>query len=411
MDEALLGSRAPHLRARLGEEERLAVRMHLDQVLQSAAFRRSPRCCEFLTYVVEQAVDGHAELLKERAIGSALFGRKPDYETAEDSIVRVRANEVRRRLLQYYEQRPQSEVQFELSVGRYAPQITIREPVPHPKVEPLPAGPLPQARRRRTWYAAGAVVLVLIPAGLALRFAGTGPSAVERFWQPVVNSAQPALLWTSSGEFQRLPARVLHELDKAEGAPVDLRVSRREVEFIESQISSGNLDAIVAICSLLQRMGRPPQYRVGGEISLHEMGGHPLVLIGALSNPWVMQLNSSLRFQFDPGRAAILDTRTPGREWALPPGEPASGFDATVDYALVTRLFRQDTRQLLIAAGGLKHFGTGAAGEFVTNPVYWREALAQLPPDWPRRNLQVVLATRVIHKAAGPPKVVAVHWW
>src|ERR1700716_397725 len=121
MGEAPLGLREPHLRARFGEEERLAVRMHLDQVLQSAAFRRSPRCCEFLTYVVEQAVDGHAELLKERAIGSALFGRKPDYETAEDSIVRVRANEVRRRLLQYYEQRPQSEVQFDLSVGRYAP--------------------------------------------------------------------------------------------------------------------------------------------------------------------------------------------------------------------------------------------------------------------------------------------------
>jgi hypothetical protein len=169
--------------------------------------------------------------------------------------------------------------------------------------------------------------------------------------------------------------------------------------------------AIVGICSLLQRMGRLPQYRVGGEISLHEMGGRPLVLIGALSNPWVMELNSSLRYQFAKGRASIVDTRTPGQEWTLPPNEPASGFDATVDYALVTRVFRADTRQFLIAAGGLKHFGTGAAGEFVTNHVYWREALAQLPADWPRRNLQVVLATRVIHKAAGPPKVLAVHWW
>jgi hypothetical protein len=46
----------------------------------------------------------------------------------------------------------------------------------------------------------------------------------------------------------------------------------------------------------------------------------------------------------------------------------------------------------------------------VTNHVYWREALAQLPADWVRRNLQVVLATLVIHKA-GPPKVLAVHWW
>ena len=37
-----------------------------------------------------------------------------------------------------------------------------------------------------------------------------------------------------------------------------------------------------------------PQYRLGGEITLQEMGSRALVLIGAFSNPWVMQLNSSL---------------------------------------------------------------------------------------------------------------------
>src|SRR6266436_3498687 len=104
MDEAPVSLRQPPLRTRFGDEQRLAVRLHLDHVLQSAGFRRSPRCCEFLAYVVEQAIDGNSELLQERAIGCALFGRKADYETAEDSIVRVRANEVRKRLLQYYEQ-------------------------------------------------------------------------------------------------------------------------------------------------------------------------------------------------------------------------------------------------------------------------------------------------------------------
>jgi len=77
----------------------------------------------------------------------------------------------------------------------------------------------------------------------------------------------------------------------------------------------------------------------------------------------------------------------------------------------VTRVFRRDTRQVLIVAGGLKHFGTGAAGEFVTNPIYWRDAVAQLPKDWTRRNVQIVLETRVIRKAASPPKVLAVHCW
>jgi hypothetical protein len=200
-------------------------------------------------------------------------------------------------------------------------------------------------------------------------------------------------------------------LSRAEDSPVQLVVDPREVQHIESQISSGNLASIISISSLLQRLGSMAQYRLGGEITLHEMGSRPLVLIGAFSNPWVMQLNSSWRFQFVAERSAIRDTQTPGREWRLPATEPPSGFDATVDYALVTRVFRQDTRQVLIVAGGLKHFGTGAAGEFVTNPVYWRDAVSRLPTDWPRRNFQVVLETSVIRKAASPPKVLAVHSW
>jgi hypothetical protein len=195
-----------------------------------------------------------------------------------------------------------------------------------------------------------------------------------------------------------------------DNSTVQLRLESKDIERIESQVSSGNLHSIVSICELLHRMGRAPQYRVGGEITLQEMGSRPLILIGAFSNPWVMQFNPEWRYQFVQGRAAIRDTQA-GREWAPPAGEPRTGFDATVDYALVTRVFRPETRQVLIVAAGLKHFGTGAAGEFVTNPAYWREAAEQLPKGWWRRNLQVVLETRVVRKAAGPPKVLAVHSW
>jgi hypothetical protein len=361
--------------------------------------------------VVEQTLEGRADLLKERCIGLALFGRKADYETADDSIVRVRANEVRKRLAQYYQRSTATGVQVELSVGTYVPQITVREtatPTIPADNSPEAAPPSPPAGRIRS----AAAVLVLIAAtGLVFWFARSPATPVEIFWKPVVDSAQPALLWSSAGEFQRLSPRILRELSRAEDSPVQVVVEPREVQSIESQISSGNLSSIISIFSLLQRLGSIPQYRLGGEITLQEMGSRPLVLIGALSNPWVMQLNSTWRFQFGPGRPAIRDTQTPGREWLLPATEPPSGFDATVDYALVTRVFRQDTRQVLIVAGGLKHFGTGAAGEFVTNPSYWRDVVSQLPRDWPRRNIQVVLETRVIRKAASPPKVLAVHFW
>ncbi len=386
-------------------QDRQAVNAHLDEVVQSPPFLRSPRCCEFLRFVVDHALDGQLDQLKERSIGLALFGRKADYETAEDSIVRVRANEVRKRLVQHYAQAPATRVLFELPVGSYVPHIKILET--NPTVEPAPES----VRSPKRWLWVPAALGVAAIAGAVLWVAIPGPTPVEAFWRPVLNSAQPALLWSSAGEFQRLPPKNLRELLQADGGVANLRIDSREVQHVESQISSGNLHSVVSICSLLQRLGRAPRYRVGGEISLTEMGSHPLVLIGAFSNPWVMQLNSGWRYQFVQGRLAIKDSQTPGREWMLPATEPRTGFDATVDYALVTRVFRPDTRQVLIAVGGLKHFGTGAAGEFVTNPLYWREATALLPKDWSRRNIQVVLETRVIRKAAGPPKVLAVHCW
>ena len=76
----------------------------LDTVIASSSFESSQRAQEFLRYVVEHALDGELDRLKERVIGYALFGRKPDYDTGADSIVRVTAAEVRKRLEMYYEQ-------------------------------------------------------------------------------------------------------------------------------------------------------------------------------------------------------------------------------------------------------------------------------------------------------------------
>src|SRR5437868_7082080 len=79
-----------------------AVRSHLDAVLKSSQFRNSKRSASLLKFVVEEAVEGRAEQLKERVIGTEVFGRDLLYETAQDPIVRNAALEVRKRLAQYY---------------------------------------------------------------------------------------------------------------------------------------------------------------------------------------------------------------------------------------------------------------------------------------------------------------------
>jgi len=78
-----------------------AFRRHLDDVIVGEAFRSSRRSAQFLQYVVEKAINNETEALKERTIGAELFGRKADYDTGDDAIVRVTASEVRRRLLKH----------------------------------------------------------------------------------------------------------------------------------------------------------------------------------------------------------------------------------------------------------------------------------------------------------------------
>src|SRR3954453_7769423 len=107
-----------------------AILAHLDSVLASPVFSLSHRSCQFLRYIVESSLADEKDLLKERVIGERIFGRRPDYDTGQDSIVRVKANEVRRRLAQYYDLHGDSQLRIDLPAGAYAPRFhAITAPV------------------------------------------------------------------------------------------------------------------------------------------------------------------------------------------------------------------------------------------------------------------------------------------
>ena len=80
-----------------------AVRAALRHVLESQPFRTSKQCQDLLRYIVDRSLSGDDASLRERVIGTEVFGRKPTYDTGEDPVVRVRAADVRKRLAQYYQ--------------------------------------------------------------------------------------------------------------------------------------------------------------------------------------------------------------------------------------------------------------------------------------------------------------------
>jgi len=102
-----------------------SVRRELDLILSSNRFTGSKRCQEFLRLIVEHALVGELDQLRERMIGVEMFGRQVDYDTPNDAVVRVRATEVRKRLGQYYAERAGTPaVRIELPAGSYVPRFS-----------------------------------------------------------------------------------------------------------------------------------------------------------------------------------------------------------------------------------------------------------------------------------------------
>ena len=112
------------------------VRHHLKEVAASHAFAGSKRTQDFLHLIVEHALVGDIDGLRERMIGAEMFGRPVDYDTGSDSVVRVKATEVRRRLAQYYLETDRKQaVRIELPSGSYVPRFVF---------EPIEAAAQPQ---------------------------------------------------------------------------------------------------------------------------------------------------------------------------------------------------------------------------------------------------------------------------
>jgi TolB-like protein len=114
------------------DDERLALlRAHLREILDGDAFKGGKRAQEFFQLVVEHALAGRVDNLRERMLGVELFGRPVDYDTANDAVVRVKASEVRKRLAQHYRSLPApSTIRIDLQAGSYVPQFLFEQAPP-----------------------------------------------------------------------------------------------------------------------------------------------------------------------------------------------------------------------------------------------------------------------------------------
>src|SRR4026207_2275478 len=79
-----------------------AGRRHLERVLESPGFSRNERLSRFLRFIVEGHLDGKDQELKESIIAIEVVGRRPDFDSKLDPVVRTEAARLRARLNEYY---------------------------------------------------------------------------------------------------------------------------------------------------------------------------------------------------------------------------------------------------------------------------------------------------------------------
>lgn len=392
---------------------REVVRKELDRVLASGPFSESPRCREFLRFVVDAALEGREDVLKERTIGIGVFGRDPSYNTNDDSIVRVKASEVRRRLAQYDMVRHEDQrVRIQLAPGSYAPEFIWVG-----GTRPLPAAPWFQ--RWQFWV--GTVALVLAAAGLVRWFAFPR-SPYDEFWAPVLNAPEPVMLCLAQpGGVYRLSMDALNGFERRVGwysEPSTIPTlsgmipSTDLIPARDQYTAVGTAMAAVQLASMLRGAGKLSQVRISEDVSFAELRRFPTILLGGpRANKWTREMSGELRFSFllKDGVPSVHDRLNEKVNWT-PPGISPVG-KVTEDYVIVSRALDTKSGQIIISAGGITHYGTQAAGEFLVNPEYLRAGLARLPAGWQKRNLQFVLKTTVIGTNITPPQVIAVHTW
>lgn len=136
------------------------IRKELELVLKNSDFERSARLSGFLKYIVDKALAGEEEKITGYSIGVDVFGKQQDFDSDNDSSVRVEAVRLRKALALYYHEEGKNDpVIIKVPRGGYKPVFLNNEQ------DVLNAIPVSQKKisvRKRMLGVGGLAVLLLL---------------------------------------------------------------------------------------------------------------------------------------------------------------------------------------------------------------------------------------------------------
>jgi len=440
------------------EEDIFLLQKHVKEIIEGAAFKGSHRSGQFLQYIVDQAIAGHFESLKERVIGIELFGRAPSYDTGDDAIVRVTASDVRKRLLQHYGRYGgTSEFRISLPLGSYFPEIS-RDPIQEvspasvetahqasedaqhhtvtaqPEVAVIPPEPevtasaiahpeiheTPKQRGHR-WLV---ICLVLTLVNVALwgvfwnhftHKAGAAASILP--WSVFLTTPRALHLIISDPDMAEIQGYTGQQISVSDYAnhnyiPHPDKLTP-EVYRICQILLRGNKTSLVdtpiavSIAELAQSGAKRIELQTARSVQLSNLQTDDnFVLLGSpLSNPWTAFFSDQLDFRFvfdkDSGQEIIRNVH-PREHEQMQYVPTALGWATGQSYALVALVRNPDQNGQVLLIGGANAEGTEAAGKLVTDLPRLSNVLQScgIPPSGPLQHFELLLRLNMM---AGSP--------
>jgi flagellar basal body-associated protein FliL len=451
------------------EDRVTALCNHLNEIIEGKSFKGSHRSGQFLKYIVDQTIAGNFEMLKERIIGSQIFGRSPSYDTGEDAIVRVTASDVRKRLLQHYDRNgTASEFRINLPLGSYIPEIIyehaeVADPLhaikTHPEStaappdsgaghrnlaptslaveEPIADSPVASSReahvsgRSKLWWIAFAVLITAFNLALFgvswMRFSRAKAATVTVLpWSALFSSPHATHLITSDpniAEIQSLAGNSL-PISVSDYAnhnyipePNTLTPEIRQIcvaILIGNKASAVDTQIIADVAELASSNSRKIDVRVARKLQISDLRNDDnFILLGSpRSNPWSMLFADQLDFQFlvDKGQMIIHNVR-PGQGEQPFYVPTAKGGATGQTFAIIALIQNPNQNGQVLLLAGADGEGTAAAGKFVTDLPRLTTSLEKcgVSSSGPLKHFELLLSLNTIANSATTVNVAACH--
>ncbi|MGA9769087.1 MAG: hypothetical protein WBV94_08610 [Blastocatellia bacterium] len=377
----------------------------------------------FLRFVVTKAVDNQDASLKEYIIATEVFGRKTDYDSRSDSVVRVQAGRLRSKLQEYYAtEGKHDKVLIDLPKGHYAPAFSYIESTngstaSEVLIPETASIPVKESVIKNNWKVLAITALALLSLLLgALAFSYRSDAARLRdslaskmiqpaevqaaspLWGDFFHSPEPVLVAFSNALFQgtaETGMKVLKPMGSSPtnvGSPAASQTSGvkgdSESVVTDHYTGIGEVLGVSSLGDLFYKAGRSIRVKRSLMLTWDDLKTENIIILGSPAENFVLRdLPQQQDFVFQPLKddkqnmsLGIVNTKPkPGEQTTyFARQEGPSRSQISEDYAVISLLRGLDEKHRLVILAGITTFGTQAAAEYVTKPEYIKDLLTHL---------------------------------